>query len=164
MWSQPKMCWCESKRLQVFSRGTNTLIDLTNEDLLSLPQAAKLCPRRRGGKQPHVSCLYRWTRQGCRGVRLEWLQVGGTRCTTRQALQRFFRRLTENAKGEAPAATIEMPPSPEIAAALDAEGICQPAQRVSRLDSRARSATAGSDKHPSRSSLRASSYGCGPMK
>ena len=69
-------------------------IDPTSERLLSLAQAAKRLPKRRGGKRPHVSCLYRWTVNGCRGVILESIQVGGTRCTSEEALARFFEQLT----------------------------------------------------------------------
>lgn len=70
------------------------MIDPLCERLISLATAAKLCPRRRGGKRPHVSCLYRWTVTGCRSVLLESVQVGGTRCTSREALARFFVALT----------------------------------------------------------------------
>ena len=69
-------------------------IDPNHETLVSLTQAAKLLPARRGGKRPHVSCLYRWTTAGCKGVILESIQVGGTRCTSREALARFFGALT----------------------------------------------------------------------
>src|SRR5262245_24769943 len=69
-------------------------IDLTKEELLSLREAARLLPARRKGKKPHVSCLYRWTTAGCRGVRLDFVNVGGTRCTSREALARFIERLS----------------------------------------------------------------------
>jgi hypothetical protein len=69
-------------------------IDPLSETVISLTDAAQLCPRRRGGKRPHVSCIYRWTVSGCKGVVLESLQVGGTRCTSREALARFFEALT----------------------------------------------------------------------
>ena len=69
-------------------------IDPNSETLISLTEAAKLLPRRRGGKRPHVSCLYRWTTSGCKGVILESVQVGGTRCTSKAALGRFFEALT----------------------------------------------------------------------
>ena len=70
------------------------MIDPTTETLLSLVEAARLLPARRGGKRPHVSCLYRWTTAGCKGVILESIQLGRTRCTSREALARFFNRLT----------------------------------------------------------------------
>ena len=67
------------------------MIDCNRETLLTLSEAAKLLPARRAGKKTHISCLYRWTKTGCRGVVLESLQVGGTRCTSKEALARFFR-------------------------------------------------------------------------
>ena len=71
-------------------------IDPTSESLLSLTQATKGLPRRRRGKKPHISTLYRWSTAGCRGVVLETVQIGGTRCTSKEALGRFFRKLTQN--------------------------------------------------------------------
>lgn len=69
-------------------------IDPLSESVISLSQAARDLPARRAGKKPHVSCIYRWTTTGCRGVILESLQVGGTRCTSREALARFCEALT----------------------------------------------------------------------
>jgi hypothetical protein len=70
------------------------MIDHSTERIISLTEAAKRCPKRRGGKRPHVSCIYRWTTTGCRGVILESIQIGGTRCTSEEALGRFFQRLS----------------------------------------------------------------------
>lgn len=72
-------------------------IDPNTEAPISLTAAARSLPRRRAGKKPHVSCIYRWTVSGCRGVILESIQIGGTRCTSREALARFFQRLTQQA-------------------------------------------------------------------
>ena len=58
------------------------MIDLLSEQVISLTEAAKLLPARRGGKRPHVSCIYRWTVSGCKGIKLESIQIGGTRCTS----------------------------------------------------------------------------------
>lgn len=71
------------------------MIDSLSEDLISLNEAARSIPPRRSGKKPHISCIYRWTQKGCKGVLLESLQVGGTRMTTREALARFFAKLSE---------------------------------------------------------------------
>jgi hypothetical protein len=70
------------------------MIDTTMEELTPLTQAADEQPRRRRGRKTHVSTLYRWATVGCRGVQLETIQVGASRCTTREALQRFFERLS----------------------------------------------------------------------
>ena len=70
------------------------MIDLQNEHVLPLRVAAKRLPRQRAGRKVHVSTLYRWAHDGLRGVRLETIYVGGTVCTSLEALQRFFDRLT----------------------------------------------------------------------
>ena len=69
-------------------------IDIAREQLLTLSEAAKLLPRRRGGKKTHSATLYRWASRGLRGCRLKVLQVGGCLCTSVEALQRFFSALT----------------------------------------------------------------------
>jgi Protein of unknown function (DUF1580) len=70
------------------------MIDSTSETLISLSDAAKAVPRRRRGRKTHLSTLYRWATIGVRGVILETLQCGGSRVTSREAMQRFFERLS----------------------------------------------------------------------
>jgi hypothetical protein len=67
--------------------------DLLSEQPLSLAAAAQLLPHRRGDRPAHPSTLFRWAQHGLRGVKLEVVQVGGTKCTSRAALARFFERL-----------------------------------------------------------------------
>ena len=76
------------------------MIDVSSETIISLAECARRLPARRAGKRPHVSCIYRWTVSGCRGIVLESIQVGGTRCTSTAALSRFFAALTAQAQGE----------------------------------------------------------------
>jgi hypothetical protein len=71
------------------------MIDSQTEHVIPFTQASDESPRRRKGRKIHVSCFYRWSTVGCRGVILETIQIGGTRCTSREALQRFFERLSE---------------------------------------------------------------------
>jgi hypothetical protein len=71
------------------------MIDSTTETLISLSDAATKLPRRRRGRKAHVSTLFRWTTIGVRGVVLESIQCGGTRCTSREAIQRFYEALTQ---------------------------------------------------------------------
>jgi hypothetical protein len=70
------------------------MIDIRRETLLTFMRATSLLPRRRRGRKCHVSTLYRWSTVGVRGVVLESIQVGGTRCTSEEALQRFFEALS----------------------------------------------------------------------
>ena len=97
-----------------------------SESLVSLTDATKLLPRRRKGRKPNISTLYRWTTIGVRGVVLESVQVGGTRCTSREALDRFFSSLTARSAGSPPPAPDHRVDRRAVAQAervLDAAGI-----------------------------------------
>jgi hypothetical protein len=85
------------------------MIDVAAETILTLAEAAERLPRRRHGRPTHVSTLYRWTVSGCRGVVLEHTQIGATRATSLEALQRFFDRLTSR-PGTRSAPTLSRPP------------------------------------------------------
>lgn len=82
------------------------MIDPLKESLVSLSEACRLVPRRRAGKKCNVATIYRWTAVGIRGVRLESIQIGGSRCTSKEALSRFFAALTCISD---PAAPIQLP-------------------------------------------------------
>lgn len=71
------------------------MIDPLREKLISLLEAAGLFPPRRRGRKPHVSCIYRYTTIGYRGIILESVQAGGTRATSREAVARFLKAITE---------------------------------------------------------------------
>ena len=73
------------------------MIDIQKEQVVSLTKATHEVP-----KKPHVSTLFRWAQKGVRGIRLETIQIGGTRCTSLEALQRFFDQLTQAAGSNAP--------------------------------------------------------------
>ncbi len=70
------------------------MIDIQSESVVSLADAVRYVPKRRGGKKVHISTLFRWSTCGCRGQKLETIQAGATRCTSVEALQRFFNRLS----------------------------------------------------------------------
>ncbi len=76
------------------------MIDITSEKLLTPSEIAQHIPRRRAGKKCNVATIYRWMTDGVRGVKLEHLCVGGTRCTSLESLQRFFDALTAQADGQ----------------------------------------------------------------
>lgn len=69
-------------------------IDVLNERLLTLSAACRVFPRRKRGKRLHVATLYRYTTRGCRGVVLESVQCGASRCTSREAIARFIAQLS----------------------------------------------------------------------
>jgi hypothetical protein len=70
------------------------MIDVAVEEVFSLTEAAKRLPQRRKGARPHVATLHRWCQTGIRGIRLESICIGGCRCTSAPALQRFFEGVT----------------------------------------------------------------------
>lgn len=70
------------------------MIDVGSEQLISLAEAAGLLPCGRKGRSPDVKTVYAWTTNGCRSVVLESVQIGGRRCTTREAVLRFIAALT----------------------------------------------------------------------
>jgi len=67
------------------------------DEPLPLGQVAALLPRRGKGKI-HKSTLYRWSTKGCRGIVLDYVEVGHCRCVTKQMLEDFFARLTKASK------------------------------------------------------------------
>jgi hypothetical protein len=85
-------------------------IDPLSEKLRSFAEAAQRLPALRGGKPVNPSTVWRWTTRGVRArtgilVRLEAIRVGGTCCTSDEALRRFFRALSaENPQPPVPAA------------------------------------------------------------
>ena len=90
------------------------MIDISAERVVSLAGATRLFPARRGDKKPHVSCLYRWTNAGCRGVILESIQVGGTRCTSLEAIRGSSRDCQHLSQRRAPLtsrAGVRLPPN-----------------------------------------------------
>ncbi len=70
------------------------MIDISTEKVLSFTEAIDHLPRRRAGKKCNISTFYRWAQVGVRGIKLETISVGGTKCTSLPAIQRFFDALT----------------------------------------------------------------------
>jgi hypothetical protein len=81
---------------------------LDDENLLTFGEAAKALPRRRGGAVASTSTLWRWSRHGSRGVKLETVHVGGQCYIHRDALVAFIEERSR--VGSAPQA-----PSPTVA-------------------------------------------------
>jgi hypothetical protein len=91
-------------------------IDPLTEKLRSFAEAAQRLPSLRGGKPVNPSTVWRWTTRGIRArdgmlVRLESIKVGGTCCTSDEALLRFFRALSA---GEPQSPTSVIAPSGPI--------------------------------------------------
>lgn len=71
------------------------MIDIQNENLLTMAQAAASLPNR-----PHLSTLWRWRKRGIGAVRLEVITIGGRVFTSAEALARFAEKTTAAAEGE----------------------------------------------------------------
>lgn len=83
---------------------------LLSEEILTLAQAARRIPPVRGKRPPCSRTVFRWSAKGLkprskRGcsesggrVFLETIQIGGTTCTSMEALARFYERLDDLAK------------------------------------------------------------------
>ena len=99
------------------------MINLSTETVVTLTAATNHLPRRRGGKKISPSTLYRWSKDG-----LETIRVGGTLCTSIQALQRFCEMLTarRNPGGMPPPRRTCLPaclPKEEVGRRLDEIGL-----------------------------------------
>jgi hypothetical protein len=70
------------------------MIDLLKEQPVTLAKATRMSQLRRDGRSPHVSQLYRWTGRGIRGHVLESVVIGGARCTTSEAVDRWIAALS----------------------------------------------------------------------
>ena len=70
------------------------MIDLNEEHLISIAEAARLRPPGRSGRPTHASTVYRWIGGGVRGIKLEAVRLGGSLYTSREAIQRFAERLS----------------------------------------------------------------------
>ena len=72
------------------------MIDLANESLPNLSQAAAVLPTDRRGKKVHLNTVFRWILTGVNSptgrVHLEAIRVGGRWLTSMEALQRFAER------------------------------------------------------------------------
>jgi hypothetical protein len=79
------------------------MIDVFNEKLLTMVEAAAMCPTV-NGKRPHAISLWRWATKGQKGVKLEHVQVGRYLCTSETALNDFFREVAKAPAVEQPSA------------------------------------------------------------
>jgi hypothetical protein len=90
------------------------MISIASDTVIPLSMVGDYCPRRRAGKKVHSSTAQRWAKTGCVAddgtrVTLETIRVGRTLCTSVEALQRFFDRLSAQPQGKAQQALADRP-------------------------------------------------------
>ena len=69
-------------------------IDLHAENVGTLADVAARLPRL-SGRRLHCSTLWRWATKGIRGIRLEYIKMGGRLVTSVEAVARFSAKLAE---------------------------------------------------------------------
>ncbi|MGO9108049.1 MAG: DUF1580 domain-containing protein [Thermoguttaceae bacterium] len=74
-------------------------IDPRREELIPLDQIPSSVVPGSKGRPAHPSTIKRWATRGINGVKLATLRVGQRRCTSREALIRFY--IESNSAGEA---------------------------------------------------------------
>ncbi len=74
------------------------MIDPLSDDLISLNEAAKICPNR-----PHRHTIYRWCVVGVRGRKLESVLLGGSGLyTSKDALREFLLAISRRSDSSPP--------------------------------------------------------------
>jgi Protein of unknown function (DUF1580) len=81
------------------------MLDLRNEEPITLAAAAKMFPPTRQGRPISLSAIFRWISDGIKGpdgtrIRLEAARVGGRWLTSVAALERFAMAQTPRFGGE----------------------------------------------------------------
>src|SRR5262245_11458459 len=103
-------------------------INLTEETVVPFSEAARRLPPLRAGRRVSPSTIWRWSAAGVlsrsgKRIRLETIRVGGSSCTSLEALQRFFSKLSDDEpSGGVPAAPMGKAHQ-QAEGALDAAGI-----------------------------------------
>ena len=92
--------------------------DPFTEKPLPFTQAARRLPPMRNGRPVSPATLWRWSSHGVRGVKSEVVKIGGTTCTSLEALRRFFAALNGTS-----VPTVPIRSAPAVEQQLDAIGL-----------------------------------------
>jgi hypothetical protein len=76
------------------------MIDIKSEKLISVEEAATMLPGRKAGGRVHPITVKMWSTRGKRGVKLETILAGSRRCTSVEAMERFFQALDGAPSGQ----------------------------------------------------------------
>ncbi len=75
------------------------MIDITSEELILVRDIPSHLPKQPSGKKLHISAIYRWMKTGIQGERLETVFIAGCRYSSKQALNRYWSRVTQAKDG-----------------------------------------------------------------
>lgn len=76
------------------TKGSQPIRELLDEELINIKMIPDILGLR-NGKKIHLSSVYRWVRTGLSGVKLQSVIIANERFTTKQALNRFWVKVTE---------------------------------------------------------------------
>lgn len=85
-------------------------VDLLSEDLIPLAEVPDHLPK--CGRRASIASVYRWAKDGVRGVALESAPVGGLRYTSKEAIARFLQALADRSGAKAGATAAGPPAAP----------------------------------------------------
>ncbi len=71
------------------------MIDTTAEKPIPIDEIPAEHIPGRGGRPVHQVTLSMWYRRGVRGILLETIMIGGRRCTSIEALNRFYQAVSQ---------------------------------------------------------------------
>jgi hypothetical protein len=77
------------------SKVSQPSVSVDLKELIPLSEVPKLLPSLRRGKPVNLATVYRWTNEGSNGVRLAYLNIGSTRCTTHQWIKDFISHINQ---------------------------------------------------------------------
>ena len=102
------------------------MIPIDTEKPITLAEATSFIPGI-GGKTVHYQTVHRWAIKGLRGVKLETVVLGGRRCTSVEAIQRFAERITMSRDRQIapPASTRKRKLSHDTERLMREHGLCQ---------------------------------------
>lgn len=98
-------------------------IDTARESVLTFAEAACYVGKLKGTKRLAFQTLFRWATKGCSRVLLETICVGGHRCTSKEALQRFFDAVTRARASAAAEPAVVVPMSAQLPEAGDIDAV-----------------------------------------
>lgn len=62
--------------------------------LIAISDVPSFLPAKQG-RRLHISAVYRWMQKGIKGIKLDYVTIGGTRFTSPEALQKFAEQITK---------------------------------------------------------------------